>query len=425
MHSTLLLNISRKQTEEFLKKQPVYQLTTVRAKKQQKPIFATFCNEKWGADLIDMNQYVKQNRQFRYILSVIDYFSRKVFAYALKKKDFKTTIKAFDHIIAEQSENTYPYSMITDNGSEFQLKNWCEEHNIKLMHTESHSPTQNSLVENLNGSIRRVIRQNFVRTNSLNWVDHLPLILENLNNKKHGTTKSAPNKLWTKGKNKVRKVRTSNSLRQNTHQLQYQVLEKTKERAEKQIEALKHQTFEVNDTVRISTASLSANIRKTMKAGHSKNVVVRFTPKIYRVCHVIRPLNTAFQLEKYQVEDDKGDIVLAEFKINKPNQALRPKSFFATELLKVDPNTATHITNADAKALNKILNTDLPSDDDEDEYAEVVEEVEAPSPVVEPEPVVEEGKRPRKKEAEPEAPSKRKSGRTITRTDFGDAIEYF
>jgi hypothetical protein len=427
------LNISRKQTEEFLKKQSIYQLTTVPVKKQQKPIFATYPNEKWAADLIDMNQYVSQNRHFRYILSVIDYFSRKVFAFPLKKKTLQSTINAFNIIVTEQAEGTHPDRLITDNGSEFSLKDWCEQHRITLMHTESHSPTQNSLVENINGSIRRVIRQNFVRNNSLKWVDDLPMIIENLNNKKHGTTGTTPNKLWTKGTNKVRKVRLSNSLTKSTKQLQYEVLEKTVDRAERQIDALKKQTFEVGDYVRISTASLSANIRKTIKAGHSKNIVVRFTPKIYRVCHIVKPVNASFQLEKYQLEDDKGEIVRTEFKINKPNQVLRPKSFFATELLKVDADTVTHITNADAKKLNKILDTDLPSDDEEDDLAEVVEEVQEPEPEPEPEPQPvavpnephpnpEAGKKPRKKK--PETPA-RQSSRTIKRTDFGDALEYF
>jgi transposase InsO family protein len=432
------LNISRKQTEEFLKKQSIYQLTTVPVKRQQKPIFAEYPNAKWAADLIDMNQYVKHNRKYRYILSVIDYFSRKVFAYPLKKKDLQSTINAFNKIIEEQAEGTYPERLITDNGSEFSLKNWCEEHRITLMHTESHSPTQNSLVENINGSIRRVIRQNFVRNNSLKWVDDLPMIINNLNNKKHGTTGTAPNKLWTKGRTKVRKVRLTNSLTQSTKQLQYEVLEKTLNRAEQQIEALKKQTLQEGDYVRISTASMSANIRKTIKAGHSKNIVVRFTPKIYRVCHIVKPVNASFQLEKYQLEDDKGEIVRTEYKINKPNQVLRPKSFFATELLKVDADTVTHITNADAKKLNKILDTDLPSDNEEDDLGEIVEEVQAPEPAPQPapepqpenaqpneEPIDLTGeKKPRRKKQTPSAEPvpTRKSSRTIKRTDFGEYI---
>jgi hypothetical protein len=371
-------------------------------------------------------------------LSVIDYFSRKVFAYPLKKKDLQSTINAFNKIIEEQAEGTYPERLITDNGSEFSLKNWCEEHRITLMHTESHSPTQNSLVENINGSIRRVIRQNFVRNNSLKWVDDLPMIINNLNNKKHGTTGTAPNKLWTKGRTKVRKVRLTNSLTQSTKQLQYEVLEKTLNRAEQQIEALKKQTLQEGDYVRISTASMSANIRKTIKAGHSKNIVVRFTPKIYRVCHIVKPVNASFQLEKYQLEDDKGEIVRTEYKINKPNQVLRPKSFFATELLKVDADTVTHITNADAKKLNKILDTDLPSDNEEDDLGEIVEEVQAPEPAPQPapepqpenaqpneEPIDLTGeKKPRRKKQTPSAEPvpTRKSSRTIKRTDFGEYI---
>ena len=365
------LNISRKETEEFLKNQPVYQMTTDTVKRVQKPMVANFPNEKWALDLIDMNQYVKQNNQFRYILSGIDYFSRKCFAIKLKKKDVLSTTKALKKIISEQADGVYPISIITDNGTEFNLDEFCEEHHIKLMKTMSHSPTQNGLIENLNGTIRRLIRQNFVKINKLNWIDYLDIIVDNINNKKHSVTGYAPDKLWTPTTSKIRKVKKSNSLEQSTQQIQNIVLDKSISKAEKAIEALRKQTFKKNDYVRISTFALSSNIRKAYKSGNQKNIVVKFTPKIYKIYHIIYPNNKMFQLEKYQVADEFDNPILEEMKINNPNKDRKIKSFFATELLKVNPETMTNISNADAKKLNKIaINTEDVSDDD---YGEVVD----------------------------------------------------
>lgn len=104
--------------------QPILNLV-IPVTRQQKPILPTF------ADLIDMNQYVKINKKYRYILSAIDYFSRKVFAVALKKKDLATVIKGFDKIVEYQSKNTCP-ERLNNNGAESSMEQQEELSNTIL-----------------------------------------------------------------------------------------------------------------------------------------------------------------------------------------------------------------------------------------------------------------------------------------------------
>jgi transposase InsO family protein len=357
------VGITRNDVEDFLKKKEEYQLTFVKQKKTQKPIYATYSNEKWGADLVDMNQYKSQNKQYRYILTVIDYFSRKVFAHKLKNKDLESTIEAFESIIKLQAEGTYPQMLICDNGSEFQLGDFCKQHKIKLLHTETHSPTQASLIENFNGSLRRLIRANFVRTNSLNWIDDLQMLVDSKNKTKHNE--------------KVKILETTEELKESQEQKISNLSKSTTDRVTKQIAKLQNQTLEVGDKVRVSTSTLHTDIRKLDKAGLSKLVVVKFSAKLYTVSKIIRSrVKKEFQLEKYELVDSKNKPLLEEFNLKHPNKTLKPRRFNISDLLKVDKDTISTRDKATETKLNKIRNfeSDSESDSESEEETENVEE---------------------------------------------------
>lgn len=354
------LGISRQMATTFLKKQEIYQMTFQKKRVAQKPIYGLYPNEKWGCDLIDMNQYTSHNNNYRYILTVIDYFSRKVFAVALKTKDLESSIDGFKTIVSTQSFNTYPQILICDNGSEFELKDWCKSHKIKLLHTESHSPTQNSLIENFNGSLRRLIRANFVRNNNLNWIDELSILLTNYNSKKHKTTGYVPNDIWREEKGKVKLIDETDNLDETKEQKISNLSKKTTSRAQSQIEQLQKQTLSVGDTVRVSTRSLNSEVRRLVKAGNQKLVVVKFSAKVFKVDKVIQSKQSKeFALSKYVLKDKKGKVLLEEYNAKYPNKILKPRRFNITDLLKIDPNTVNIKTKKDEEYLNKIQNVEI------------------------------------------------------------------
>ncbi len=43
------------------------------------------------------------------------------------------------------------------------MKDWCEQHEIKQIFTDTHTPTGNALIENANNIIRKMIREGIVR----------------------------------------------------------------------------------------------------------------------------------------------------------------------------------------------------------------------------------------------------------------------
>jgi hypothetical protein len=161
------LGITRKDVDDFLKTQQYYQLTKAAPRVVNRPIIAKYPNHRWAADLVDMGYYAADNRNFKWILTIIDFFTKKVFAYALKNKEAETVRNGFEQICS--SVNTYPLILQTDNGGEFVneiLRDWATDHNVKLVRTLSYSPTSNGLIENFNNLLRKMIREGFIRKNS-------------------------------------------------------------------------------------------------------------------------------------------------------------------------------------------------------------------------------------------------------------------
>ena len=71
----------------------------------------------WQMDLLDMEKYSKHNKGYKWILIVIDIFTRQVYAKAMKNKTAEETKKALSEIIKDAPK--IPVVIQSDDGSEF------------------------------------------------------------------------------------------------------------------------------------------------------------------------------------------------------------------------------------------------------------------------------------------------------------------
>ena len=74
-------------------------------------------NRLWQADLADMQPYASQNNGYKYILTVIDVFSRRGWAVGVKSKTVKDIAPAFREIFAQ---GIVPKQVQSDQGMEFE-----------------------------------------------------------------------------------------------------------------------------------------------------------------------------------------------------------------------------------------------------------------------------------------------------------------
>ena len=142
------------------------------------------------ADLMEINRgRVVSNRNMRYILTVIDIVSKKLWAYALPNKRASTVLAkiklVYNEIGFEEGQK-----FTVDEGSEFSLsKKYLEKNGVRVYSSIAKGNT--AVVERVN----RTLWERIQRVKSKNFVDKLPAIVRNYNNTIHRTIKAKPNEV--------------------------------------------------------------------------------------------------------------------------------------------------------------------------------------------------------------------------------------
>ena len=146
------------------------------------------------ADLIDYKKHQWHNRPFRYILVVIDCFSRFAWTRALKTKTAEESASALDSIFSEMVHR--PRFFASDQGNEFSIANeflrkiLVEKYNLKVYTLKG--KTKSSIVERWNRTFKTRMERYFTATNSSNWVKVLQNFTNNINNTVNRSTGFAP-----------------------------------------------------------------------------------------------------------------------------------------------------------------------------------------------------------------------------------------
>jgi hypothetical protein len=81
-------------------------------------------NDTWQIDLVEMIPYSKYNKGYKYMLTVIDIFSKVAHAVPLKTKKGEEVAKAMEKVFKENER--HPQNIHSDLGKEFYNKNFQE-----------------------------------------------------------------------------------------------------------------------------------------------------------------------------------------------------------------------------------------------------------------------------------------------------------
>ena len=80
-------------------------------------VYSRYRDNIWGADLADMQLISKFDKGFRFLLCVIDIFSKYAWVVPLKDKKGISIVNAFQKILKESDRK--PNKIWVDKGSEF------------------------------------------------------------------------------------------------------------------------------------------------------------------------------------------------------------------------------------------------------------------------------------------------------------------
>ena len=81
-------------------------------------------NDIWGADLVEMQEWANKNKGFRYMLNVIDCFTKYAWSIPLKDKKGLTVLEAFKQIVKDFKIT--PKHLWVDEGKEFYNKDMTQ-----------------------------------------------------------------------------------------------------------------------------------------------------------------------------------------------------------------------------------------------------------------------------------------------------------
>ena len=110
-------SISLKTVKDWLSGEFTYTLhKPLRKHFKRNPIIVRSKDDQWEADLVDMQEFSNQNSNHRYILTVIDVFSKFAWVQPLVNKTSGSIINAFKTIF---NEGRKPKFLRTDQGTEF------------------------------------------------------------------------------------------------------------------------------------------------------------------------------------------------------------------------------------------------------------------------------------------------------------------
>ena len=101
-------------------------------------MYSAFKDNIWGADLADMQLISKFNKGFRFLLCVIDIFSKYAWVDPFNDKTGISIVNGFQKILKDS--NRKPNKIWVDKSSEFynaHFKIWLKDNNIKMYSTHN------------------------------------------------------------------------------------------------------------------------------------------------------------------------------------------------------------------------------------------------------------------------------------------------
>lgn len=234
-------------------------------------------NDLYQADLVELRSYSRINRGYKYILTVINCFSKVADALPLKDKTAKSVTNAMLKII-KRNKNTIKH-LQTDDGKEYfnnSFKLLMKKYNIN--HYSTKSEMKASIIERFNRTLKAAMFKMFSNRGKYLWYDILQSLINEYNNKYHRTIGMKPKDVSSQNESAVKE------------RIKLQTQPKSEYRSSKR--------FFVNDKVRISKH----------KGVFDKRYFPNWSNEVFTVYRVQPTLP-----ETYILKDKKGEILQGGF----------------------------------------------------------------------------------------------------------------
>ncbi|XP_011684314.1 PREDICTED: uncharacterized protein LOC105447805 [Wasmannia auropunctata] len=230
-------------------------------------------DDLWQADVVEMRPYMRFNRGYHYILTVIDVLSKHAWAIPLKVKSGSDVTKAIAEII--RHDGRCPKNLQTDREKEFYNANA-------------------SVVERFNRTLKNSMWKQFTHNGNCRWIDLLPRLMSEYNARKHRTIGMRPIDVTPAIVNKLTTVYN-------------------------RVEIAAPARFKVGDSVRVS------KFKTIFEKGYTTN----WTTEVFKIIKV-QKTNPA----TYLLKDSRGKPIAGEFYEYELHRVANPDVYLVEKVLR-------------------------------------------------------------------------------------------
>jgi len=183
------LNIPKSEVKDYLSNQEETQLLTVPQERKADlgHITASFKNEFWQMDLFDLSKYYKSNKPYKYILAVVDVFTRYAYCQPVESKTNDDVLHAFKVIISKRAK-AVPNVITSDSDSTFlsnEFQEFIKKLNIIMNPVILKDHHALGIIDRFARTLKTILSKYYIRSKSTNWIDRLQTIIENYNHTGH------------------------------------------------------------------------------------------------------------------------------------------------------------------------------------------------------------------------------------------------
>lgn len=158
-------------------------------------------NDLFQADLCDLKNFSRVNGGYKYLLTVINVFSKFAWAEPLKSKGAQEVTAAMRRIL---EQTTPPRNLQVDRGTEFYnatFKALMQLYEINMYST--YSVLKAAVVERFNRTLKSMMFKNFTIKGNQKWVEDLPELVARYNNNVHRTIGMRPTDVGVKDEKRL------------------------------------------------------------------------------------------------------------------------------------------------------------------------------------------------------------------------------
>ena len=219
-------------------------------------------DDTWSLDILDLKDYgPENNRGYRYVLVIIDNFSKFGWTVPLKNKNAQTIKDSFENFLINSKRK--PNLIESDRGKEFYnniFQDFLNKNDIKLYSRNTYLGAV--FAERFNKTIRDLLKKPVFEQGDAKRIDILSTITKQYNNRIHSSTKLTP---------------IQASLKKNEGYVYKNLLDKRKKITAK---------FQINNLVR------TAYLKKTF----SKSDMTNWSYNLYKITEIVNDTIPSYKI---------------------------------------------------------------------------------------------------------------------------------